>query len=222
MAGGPQTLGIPPFGASRFGDESVVTTFAHTAVMGLTYTIGSTAPSLSQSGTSVYGLARFGDGLAVSIKPKKNAMGISYSITPSKHAQPMGVTYTVQKPNTAPMLIYYLVTPPSTIAINGDGSIKKPDRVTYTPRPVAGRTLIGGPLLQGYPLVTWSYTVLSWSDLQSFMKYYNPTNPIVTVIYPDETGTWIQRLGVMHPPTFGDMQTMLVTNVSISFSILPG
>lgn len=221
MLGGLQALGSEIYGGSRLGDGLEVTTFAHTGIMGIAYTIGSTSGTTRTAGTSVYGLARFGDGLAISISPKKNAMGISYTITPSQNAQPLGITYTIQKANTAPLLLYYLITPPTNFAINGDGFIKKPDRVTYTPRPVVSRTVIGGPILQGFPLLVWSYAILSWSDLQSFAKYYDPNNPIVTIIYPDETGTWVQRQAVMHPPSFGDMVTMLVTNVVLSFSVLP-
>lgn len=169
-------------------------------------------------GQLLYGQARYGDGSTVSLLPRLNALSISYVISPSKYTVPLGITYTVEYGNTTPLLIYYLITPPSNFAINGDGSIIRPDRITYTPRPVTARTLLGGPYLQGYRTVTWSYTVLQWTEFQQIISHYDPTNPVVTLTYPDETGTWVQRSVVMHPPQYGDMTNFIISNVILSFT----
>lgn len=221
MSGGIAPFGQEIYGGSRPGDGSSVTQFQHTNALAISYAIGSTGGSISAGAIWTYGLSRFGDGLRVSLTPKKQALGISYTITPSKYAAPLAISYTIQKPNCAPLLIYYLISPPSAFSINGDGAIIRPDQINYGPRPIVGRTLLAAPLLQGYETMTWSYAVLAWSEFQRIIAHYNPNSPIVTLVYPDGTGTWVQRQVVMHPPVYGNMSTVLIYNVVFSFSILP-
>src|SRR2546423_6220915 len=112
--GGIQSLGSWRFGDQRYGDELVPSQYAYTQALAITYTIGSLTPSIPAGGlgTWIYGQPRYGNGLSISLLPRINAMGISYSISPSKYAAPIALTYTIQRPHTAPMLLYYLISQP--------------------------------------------------------------------------------------------------------------
>lgn len=222
--GGIEPLGAWRYGDSRYGDGFTPIEYSHADSMGITYTIGSLVASIPIKGlgTFIYGSPRYGDNLGIALYPRINALGITYTISPSKYGAPMALTYTIQRPHTAPLLIYYLVSPPSQFSINGDSSIINPDQLSYVPIPVSARTLLASPILQGLKGVTWVYTVLAWSEFNRIIAHYNPASPIVMIGYPDEYGTWVQRSAVMHPPSYGQMQTMYVYNVSFSFSILPG
>jgi hypothetical protein len=224
-AGGIESLGSWRYGNQRYGDGYTPIVYTHTAsAMAVKYTIGSLAAKVQSQGlgTWLYGPSRYGEGLGIALYPKTNVLGITYTTSISKYAVPIGVSYTIQRPRTAPMLVYYLVTPPSQFTINGDGSIINPDQVSYVPIPVTARTLLASPILQGLKGITWSYAVLAWADFNRIAIHYNSKSPIVTIGYPDETGTWALRMAVMHPPVYGTMQTMYVYNASFSFSILPG
>jgi hypothetical protein len=172
-------------------------------------------------GQNILGISRLGDDLTTLLYPRSNALALSYTLAPSQFALPLPITYTIQKPHVAPLLLYYLITPVTNFAINGDGSIIAPDRVTPVLPPVAGRTLTAAPLLQGFPQIAWQYTALSWSEWQALIAHYDPNNTVVTITYPDETGFWVQRQAVMHPPSYGEMSTVLILNATLSFSILP-
>jgi hypothetical protein len=189
--------------------------------MGITYTSGSTAGSISSQALWILGISRFGDGLGIAYYPRSNALNISYTASPSQYSVSLGLTYTIQRPHTSIMMIYYLIAPPSRFSINGDSSIIRPDQMTPTPRPVVARTLLASPVLQGFESVTWTYTVLSWPELNQIISHYNPASPIVTIGFPDKTGAWVLRQAVFHPPVYGEMQTKLFHNVSFSFSLLP-
>jgi hypothetical protein len=215
------TLAQGQIGQSRYGDGLVAPTFTHSAKMGITYVIGSVAGTISTTGlVAIFGQPRYGDELGISLLPRVNAMGLSYIIVASKYAVPMGLTYTIQRPHTAPMLIYYLIVPPSNFTINGDGSIINPDQMNYGPRPVVARSLLATPIEQGLDAVTWSWAILSWPEYKQIVSHYNPVSPIVTIGYIGEDGNWAQRQAVMHPPTYGHMETMLFYDTSILFSIL--
>lgn len=166
------------------------------------------------------GTTRLGDGLESTLRPHAIALALTYTVVISKYAVPLQITATVERRDVAPLLLYYLVTSPSDFAINGISSIVQPDHVTYTLRPVVGRTLIAGPLLQGVPMVVWNYAVLSVDEFNAIINLYNPQNPLVTITYPDENGTWLQKKAVMEPPSYGNRQTMFVFDLALSF-ILP-
>lgn len=178
---------------------------------------GGGSPMSTALGTRILGMARLGDGQALLIFPRSSALPVTYTVTLSKYGVPIAITYIVERRNVAPLLIYYQIAPPTQFAINGNGNIIKPDQVTYTLRPVANRTLLGGPLLQGIPSVTWNYAVLQIDEFDLLVSLYNPQAPLVTLTYPDETGTWRQVQAVMQPPTYGTRQTVVVYNVSFSF-----
>lgn len=165
------------------------------------------------------GQTRYGDGSTNALYPHVAALPITYTISISKYASALPITYTLQKAHTASLLIYYLVTPVGDFAINGDSTIIRPDRITYTPRPVSARTLLGSPLLQGYQSMTWTYSVLRWSEFQQIIQYYNPLSPTVVLTYPDQNGTWMQKSVVMHPPNYGDMTIgQVVVDVALTFT----
>jgi hypothetical protein len=219
-SGGPQALGAWRFGDQRLGDGFTPTQYSHTASMGITYTVGSLAGSTSA--LWILGVSRFGDGLGIAYYPRTNTLSLSYTASPSKYSVPMGVTYTIQRYHTSILMLYYLVAPPSRFSINGDSSIIRPDQMTPVLRPVVARTLLAAPVIQGFEGVTWTYSVLQWSEFNQIISHYNPNSPIVTIGFPDKTGTWVLRQAVFHPPVYGEMQTKLIYNVSLSFSILPG
>lgn len=145
-------------------------------------------------------------------------MSVQYTIVSTQFGVAVPVTYTIERANVSPLLLYYLITPPANFAINGDGSIIAPDQLIYTPRPVAGRTLIAGPLLQGYEQMTWIYTTMQPAEFTHLLSFYDPTNPVVTLTYLDKTGTWVQRRAYMHPPTYGTRETVAVNGVSLVFT----
>lgn len=166
------------------------------------------------------GMSRCGDGLETTIRPRAFALTLTYTVVVSKYTVPLQITATIERRNVAPLLIYYQVTANQAFAINGTPLIVQPDQVTYALRPVIGRTLIAGPLLQGIPTVIWNYSVLQLDEFTAIIGFYNAQNPLVTIVYPDETGTWLQKKAVMQPPMFGNRQTMFVFNVSLTF-LLP-
>lgn len=177
-------------------------------------TIGTANPL----GRATFGMARLGDLSMTATRGHALPLGLSYVISPSKYAKPFGVTYVIQKANVGVCLLYYLITPPSNFAINGDGTIIAPDQVTYTPRPVVGRSLLANPLLQGYSTMTWAYSVLQLSEYNHLLSFYNAQSPKVLLTFPDNTGTWVQRNANMLPPAYGLLETVQVTNVSLVFT----
>lgn len=181
---------------------------------------GGSGSSAMPLGTMILGLSRLGDGLTLHLLPRSTALAITYTISQSKYAQALAITYTVERRNVAPLLLYYQIAPPSQFAINGNGLIVNPDHVTYTLRPVANRTLIGGPLLQGIPMITWNYATLQIDEYDTLIGLYNPQAPMVLLTYPDEYGTWQQKQAVMQPPSYGTRQTVVVSDVAFPF-LLP-
>src|SRR6185437_12111579 len=99
-------------------------------------------------------------------------MQLTYTITPTKYSYNVPLTYTIQAANTAPLLLYYVVAPQPTFAINGAVLDLAPDRVNYTLPPVASRTLAGMPILQGRRTVTFTYSVLQWPELEQLTNFY--------------------------------------------------
>jgi hypothetical protein len=172
-------------------------------------------------GLGVLGRERFGDQQAGGTLPRSTAMGLSFTVAASKYSVPMGLTYTLQANNVAILQLYYLIAPPTQFAINGDASIISPDQVTYTPRQVAARDLLGNPLFGGYAGVTWTYTLLQQVEAQYLLAFYNPVSPVVTLTYPSEDGLWVQRRASMLPPNYGSWETISVTGLTLTFLLLP-
>lgn len=171
-------------------------------------------------GEATLAMTRLGDGAASSQRPNVHAILLTYDIVTSQYSEPFLLTYTVEAANIAQVFLYYLVTPTIAFNIDGDSSIISPDQITYTPRTVANRSLVGTPQLQNYKSMTWAWTVLQINEYTTLIAHYNPLNPIVTLVYPDETGTWVQRQAVMHPPAYGTQTTQIVNNVTITFTRL--
>jgi hypothetical protein len=168
-------------------------------------------------GAAILAQARLGDGKETTLRPRASSLPITYTIAISKYVAVVPITYTIERRNVAPLLLYYQLIPPTQFAINGNASLINPDHVTYTLRPVANRTLIGGPLLQGIPSITWNYAVLQIDEYDALLALYTPQNPLVVLTYPDESGIWQQRQAVMQPPTYGTRQTVVVTDIALTF-----
>ena len=163
-------------------------------------------------------MARFGDLSSSGVRAYAYGLAVSYTVVPSQYAAPLHVTYRIEGPGVAPMLVYYLVVPPTGFTINGDATIVSPDMVNYIPRPVTGRTLLAEPLLQGFRTMTWTWSVLRESEAEHLFSFYDPQNPWVILVYPDETGTWRQVRAAMLPPQYGVRETVSVTNVVLTFT----
>ena len=175
--------------------------------------------ALSTFGSAVLAQARPGDGQLLAGRPLAAALAMSYQIGSIQRQVALAVSYTIERKNVAPLLVYYQIVPPSVFLLAGQPLPVQPDHVSYAPAPVVGRTLLGGPLLQGYKQMAWSYSVLPWKLYSQMLALYNPQQPLIAACYPDENGTWVQRTIVMHPPSYGTQQTVLVYDVTFTFLI---
>ena len=171
--------------------------------------------------TGMLGEIRVGHQLASGLRPLTSAVPVTYTIANSQHSATTRVTYTVLKGGSSTIQVYYTCTSTSVFSINGDGTIIAPDQVTYTPRPVVAHTLIAQPLLQGYRMMTWTYTVLQEFEAMHLLSFYNPVSPMVLLTYPDENGLWVQRQASMLPPNYGQQETVTVSGFSLVFLLLP-
>lgn len=176
-------------------------------------------PILSSFGKSVLGFSRLGDGSYTFVRPLSSVLSVSYSITLSKYSTALPVTYIIEKAHVSSLQVYYQISPPTQFAINGDEMIVRPDHITYTPLPVVGHTLLGSSILQGYRTMTWTYTLIRWSEYAHLLSFYNPQQPEVMVNYPDDNGDWQQKRLIMTPPVLGTLQQMIISNLSFTFLI---
>lgn len=173
-------------------------------------------------GTGSLGQVRIGDKSMAGVLPRSTALGLTFTVSESKYNLPLGLTYTAQANNVAILQLYFLATPPQGFSINGDTTIVTPDQVTIAPRPVVGRTLFANPLLQGYQIMTWTYTLLQQAEAQHLISFYNPASPQVTLVYINDEGTWVQRRATMVPPNLGNLETVAVEGFALQFLLLPG
>lgn len=156
-------------------------------------------------GSNLLGADRLGDLKNGASLGYAAPLSVTYTIAVSKYNSALPVTYTVQRSPSSSLLVYYIVTGPSSFTMSGDSYIVSPDQIVYTPRQVTARTLLGGPILQGYSSMTWTWSVLTWNEYQRIIGKYDPHNPVILIAYPDQTGTWQQRKAAMHPPVYGTM-----------------
>jgi hypothetical protein len=170
-------------------------------------------------GHGVFGQARYGDENMVATRGLTIALPLSYTISPSKYAVALPLSYTVQHSPSNPFLLYYVIAPTGAFAINGDSTIISPDRITYAPRPVTGRTLLAEPIIQGYKVMNWVYSTIEPDKWAYLVAYYNPQNPTVLLTFPSDRGFWEQKNVRMLPPTWGSWETMLVSGASLAFVI---
>jgi hypothetical protein len=173
-------------------------------------------------GSGTFGRHRFGDEVANGTLPRTAALGLSFAISGSQYSANMGLSFTVQAPRVAILQCYFLIAAPTQFAINGDGSIVSPDQVSYSPRTVAARDLLANPLFGGFAQMTWTYTTIQQAEAQHLLSFYNPGSPTVLLTYPDENGLWVQRRATMLPPNYGSWETVIVTNLVLTFLLLPG
>lgn len=175
---------------------------------------------LTVLGKGVLALTRQGDYAYATIRPVSRSLPLSYTVVSSQYAKSLALSTTILGKNVAPLLLAYQTTPIPDFALNGDGTIIRPDHITYTPAQPMGRTLLGGGLLQGYKGMIWNYGALRWSEFAHLLSFYSPTMPVVSVTYPDETGNWSQRQAVLLPPSYGTQVGTLVYDVSLTFTRL--
>jgi|SRR4029077_1880191 len=171
-------------------------------------------------GQGMMGSERYGDGLSTGIRPLTQVLGLTYTATQSQYGAAIGLTYSAQAPNVGILQLYFQVTPAQDFAINGDTTIVSPDQVTYTPIPVVARTLLANPIIQGYKVMIWTYTLLQLPEAQYLLSFYNPTSPLVVLTYPNDDGIWVQRRASMLPPGQGNRETVEVEDFSLSFLLL--
>jgi hypothetical protein len=170
-------------------------------------------------GNGVLAQARLGDESMVTTRGLSVGLPISYTVSISKYGAGLPLSYTVQRSPNNPLLLYYVISPTSAFAINGDSTIISPDRITYSPRPVTARTLLAEPIIQGYRVMNWQYSTIEPDKWAHLVSYYNPQQPVVTLTYPDDRGSWAQTQARMLPPVWGSWETMLVSGASLSFVI---
>lgn len=163
-------------------------------------------------------MARLGDLSTSGVRAYRDGLATVYTITQAGNGAPLAVPYRIEGMGVAPILVYYLTVPPAGFTINGDSTIVSPDQVNYIPRPVTGRTLLAGPLLQGFRTMTWTWSVLQRPEAEHLFSFYDPQHPWVLLVYPDETGTWRQVRAAMLPPQYGAQETVSVTNVVLTFT----
>ena len=170
-------------------------------------------------GQGLLGEVRPGDELQNGILLRAAALSLTADIAASQHSAAIIISGRISLTDAAPLLLFALLLPGGAFAINGDSSIIAPDQVNYIPRGVAARTLLGGPILQGFPQVVWTYSTIMRSEFAAILKYYNPQSPAVTLTYPDQGGTWVQRRAIMRPPTYGTQWTVSISGLVLTFII---
>jgi len=168
----------------------------------------------------ILGADRLGDGSGSTLRLLTSSLGLTATISTSQYGVALGLTATIVSPFARPLLLYSLITPLFGFSINNDQTIIAPDQMTFPLRPVTARTLLGGPQLQGFEQVVWSYTILQLGEYAHLLSFYNPQSPQVTIVFPDKTGTWVKRAAVMRPPAYGTQTTVVVTGVVLTFLVL--
>jgi hypothetical protein len=178
------------------------------------------AHTLLQFGQALLAQSRFGDGQEpTAIRPLTLAIPLYYTISVSQYGFAMALTYTIQGPNNAALLLYYLICPAvNAYSINGDTGIVAPDSIVITPRAVLGHSMAATPILQGFETMTWTYSTLLIDEFARIIQYYNPQNPVVTLVFLDDHGTWVQRSAVMQPPAYGEQSTVALSGVTLTFT----
>lgn len=97
----------------------------------------------------------------------------------------------------------------------------QPNDVQHEPRPLAGYSLRGAPVYQGYEAQTWAWRVLHQSEMTRLYQLYNPLSPQVRITFLDPaTGAYVTRFAMMHAPRIGRRMTVLYLEVSLLFTHL--
>lgn len=172
-------------------------------------------------GQQIFGEHEFGDGAGLTRNFSGNGATLSYVV--STPAATLTVSYTLQGFAAGTALLTYWVVPPiTTFAINGDTTVPKPSTMTYILPNQVGYDQTGVPIIQGYSGVTWEYEWLPDSSIGKLMSFYDPSNPQVTINYPNELGVWTQKQAMMQPPTLGSRSTVIHSGVVFTFThIIP-
>lgn len=103
-------------------------------------------------------------------------------------------------------------------AINGTW-LWPPDGYQETPMPVVGYNLRGEPVRQGYPAITFTWSILLQDRLEDLYDTYDPENPQVELTYIDaKTGQTITRWAMMEEPVIGTRYIVYYQNVAVKFT----
>jgi hypothetical protein len=171
-------------------------------------------------GAETPGRARFGDGAEALPSIAATGLLLTYTTVPGGVIG-MPVTYAIQQWSTSSLSLFYFISPAIfAFAINGDTSIPAPETIQYTPPPQIGSDLLALPIVQGYTTITWSWTRMIDAEIAKLMAHYDPGGKPVTIVYPNELGYWVQKVGFMQPIALGQRSDVSHTDVSITFTHL--
>lgn len=108
-----------------------------------------------------------------------------------------------------------------------DTTIRAPTQVTYTPPTAIGLDGTGVPVVRGYPILTWNYSVLRpdyWYQLMNLYARSGNADPfyqyIVLLQYPDPlgSGSLTQALARMDPPTHSARAVGHYADIQLKFT----
>ena len=107
-------------------------------------------------------------------------------------------------------------------AIN-DIDLYPPDGYQEEPIPVVGYNLLGEPIRQGYPAITFTWSFLKQEHMSRLIDQYDPNNPRTLVTFIDKDvgpDNPIVYYGMFHEPIVGARQIIYYNNVAVRFTHL--
>jgi hypothetical protein len=106
-------------------------------------------------------------------------------------------------------------------SINQQPLTPQPHDVRHVPRPVAGYSLAGDPIVQGYAGMEWAYTVLDQLRMSRLMQLYDPAASRVRISWHDPlTGTWVECWARMEEPMIGSRMAKIYRDIRVRFTRL--
>lgn len=148
-----------------------------------------------------------------------NGLALTYQIS---HYGSLGlpITYQITGSATRALALTYTIGAGTRVpSVNGLSGFPKPETIQFA-TPAPRYNLAGQPIRQGYQAMTWSWETMTDAEMSQILALYNPANPQVTVVYPDENLVWQQAQGFLLPPQFGTRATIAHTSVSLTFTHL--
>lgn len=106
--------------------------------------------------------------------------------------------------------------------INGV-TVKPPQDAPPVNRPIAGITLNGQPVYQGYPSMTWTWEVLTMADYATLLGIYNSLETAGSTrtqiqFHDPETNSYVVKWVTCERPVVSARFTLLVRNVTMHFT----
>lgn len=95
-----------------------------------------------------------------------------------------------------------------------------PDGYQEEPIPVVGYNLVGTPIRQGYPAITFTWSFMKQQHMTALMAAYRDARGGEAVVtYIDRsTGLPVTAWGQMHEPVIGARQIVFYQNVGVKFT----